>query len=232
MKRRSQFLAFSILICLPGFSAEARGKSTITFGRSETLSSQPGQKRSFRKNVEAVASAHEAWKKAHLNTALYSCQRNSEQVAVLARKVADKIEASEKITVANAKAMEKVLESALGEKAGEPGIPAQLTEKETAQLREKMKLLDSASRHGKVLEHLAAQVMNFYLRDVPKASAFNGACRATYPAALQKGVTTSRQYHEDALALSGNLEALSKLAKNTLSRAGKRLSPEMLATAR
>ncbi len=224
----------SLLIGFTGQTSQARqkaGESTITLGRSETLSSQPVKKRSFKMNAAAVSKAHAAWKKAHLNTVLYACQRNSEQIALLARKVADKIEASEKETTSDAKNMGKILESAIGEKADEPGLPEQITGDEIAQLKEKIKLIESAQKHGAVLEHLAGQVMNFYLNDVPKTSAYDGSCRFSYTTALQKGVAASKQYHSDALALSQDLNSLEKLAKTGLSAAKKRLLDSMIAAA-
>ena len=109
MKAIGQISFFFVLgfACFAHYTGDAQarsGGSTITFGRSDQLTTKAGKKRNFRQDIEAVNKAHEGWKKAHLNPTLYACQRNSERIALLARKVSDRLEASKKDAVASAKA--------------------------------------------------------------------------------------------------------------------------------
>ena len=70
--------------------------------------------------------------------------------------------------------------------------------------------------------------MDFYIRDIPRASANGGECRSAYAGALNKGVAASKRYHSDALALSQKIETLSKQAEATLNS---KMNLEMVAAA-
>jgi hypothetical protein len=213
---KTALLLASLLLSLGATPAQARGRSTITFGRSAAVQEGQTKKRSFKHDIEAVSKSHESWKRAHLNSVLYSCQRNSERVAILARKVSDKIEAAKNEATSSAKVVEKILKNTLGEKADTPDLLAQVNSQEAAELRGKLKLIASARKRGQVLERLAGQVMKFYLNDVPHSSASEGRCQTQYNGALEKGVSASKQYHSDASALSQKLEGLVKLAETAL----------------
>lgn len=212
-------LAAALALAAP---AQAGGKSTITFGRSGQVETKAAKKRNFRQDIEAVNKAHDAWKKAHLNPTLYACQRNSERVATLARKVSDRLEAAKKDAVASAKAIEKTVNGAVGSDATE--IPETLDD--TSALKAKAQALTKAKKQADLLERLSGQVAHFYQYDMPKESAVDGNCVAEYAAAMRKGVTASVAYHEDAQALAEKADKLEKLVEVALAKAVER---EMLA---
>ena len=203
------FLAF---VLAAGLTAEAgtrgsgKSKSTITFGKSEKLSSQAARKRNFRQDIEAVNTSHDAWKKAHLNQALYLCQRNGERIAGLAKKVYEKIDTARKSAIGHAKKIEGTITFAIGDEATE--VPEKLSEEKLAELRGKIQALKNASAQAMQLEKLAGQVMMFYQNDAPKMPYAAGDCTRAYPVALRKGILSSEQYHADAEALSKKLEKL------------------------
>jgi hypothetical protein len=212
---------FAVLAAL-SVTAHAGGKSTITFGRSDDVATKPARKRNFRQDIDAVNKAHDNWKKAHLNSALYACQRNSERVATLARKVSDRLEASKKDAVASAKALEKAVSASVGADATE--IPDSVDNVKA--LKAKADQLAKAKKQADLLEHLAGQVAHFYEFDMPKESAVDGNCVAEYGAAMKKGVAASLQYHADTESLAMKVEKLAKLAEVAWKKA---LSREMVA---
>ncbi|MGZ3702505.1 MAG: hypothetical protein ACXWSD_11985, partial [Bdellovibrionota bacterium] len=128
--------------------------STITFGESAKLTSTPAKKRSFKQDVEAVGKTHDSWRKAHLSTTLYACQRNSESLAPLARKVSDRLDAANKAALKEARGVEKTVEGAVGADAVE--LPDTLSAGQIATLQAKAKQLANAQKQAALLEHLSA----------------------------------------------------------------------------
>jgi len=205
---RISLAALALLVAAP---AQAGHKSTITFGRSNELVTKAAKKRNFHQDIEAVNKAHENWKKAHLNSTLYVCQRNAERVATLARKVSDRLEAFKKTAVADAKAVEKTVSAAVGPDAKE--VPETLDESKVSALKAKAQKLAKARQDADLLERLAGQVAHFYEYDMPKESAVDGDCISEYRTAMQKGVAASNQYHADTESLAQKLDKLAKLAE-------------------
>jgi hypothetical protein len=210
---------FTIMIlAILAARAEARpGQSTITFGESDRVVSGTTKHRNFRADLDALNKTHDVWKKAHLNETLYVCQRNAERVATLARKVSDRIDASEKETLKTSKAVEKTVESVVGADATE--MPATFTGEQTDALRAKVKQLTAAQKQAQLLERLSGQVMKFYQSDIPKESAVDGTCVTQYTAAVQQGAKASEAYHSDAAALSTKLDKLKAAAEVALKSA-------------
>ena len=208
----------ALILAVLASRAEARpGQSTITFGESEKVVSGTTKHRNFRADLEALNKSHGAWKKAHLNETLYACQRNAERVATLARKVSDRIDASEKETLKTAKAVEKTVEGVVGSEATE--VPATFTEEQTSALRAKVKQLTAAQKQAQLLERLSGQVMKFYQSDIPQDSAVDGNCVAQYSAAVKQGAVASVNYHADAAQLSEKLDKLKAAAEVALKTA-------------
>jgi hypothetical protein len=222
---RISFILLGLALASPVQAASGR-RSTITFGHSTKLATKAARKRSFRQDIEAVNRAHEGWKKAHLNPTLYACQRNSESLAVLARRVSDRIEASKKKALAEAKGLEKTVAGAVGAEVTE--IPESLPAEKAAALHAKLDRLEKAKKDAVVLERLAGQVMHFYEHDMPHESAVAGNCVRDYPAAVRRGVAASELYHADAEALSRKIEKLARIAEVAWERAAAR---EMVAAA-
>jgi hypothetical protein len=212
---------FTIMIlAILAARAEARpGQSTITFGESDKVVSGTTKHRNFRADLDALNKTHDVWKKAHLNETLYVCQRNAERVATLARKVSDRIDASEKETLKTSKAVEKTVEGVVGADATE--MPATFTSEQTDALRAKVKQLTAAQKQAQLLERLSGQVMKFYQSDIPKESAVDGNCVTQYTAAVQQGAKASEAYHSDAAALSMKLDRLKAAAEVALKTAEK-----------
>lgn len=195
--------------------AAPRGtKSTITFGRSEKVQVTAAKKRNFRQDIEAVNKAHQGWKKAHLNKVLYMCQKNGEETAALARKVADKMEASKTEATKEAQLLAKGLAAALND--AEDPKAALLTDEQRDQLRAKLEQVESARKKSLILERLALQVKTYYLNDAPKASPFTGGCRSTYGVALQKSVDASARYYEESRAMTEKIDGLAERARTAL----------------
>jgi hypothetical protein len=215
-------LGILLTIMLAFAATESRAASDITFGRSATAVVTRAKKRNFRQDIVAVNQAHESWKKAHLNASLYACQRNAERVAVLARKVSDRIEATKKSAVTAAKAVEKTMAAAVGADATE--IPEELDADQLDALRAKAKQLGKARKQADLLERLAGQVEHFYRYDIPKESAVDGNCVAQYRVAVVKGLNASVRYHEDADQLAKKLEKAATAAKVAWKKAERALS--------
>jgi hypothetical protein len=223
--RHATLVAIVVLFISVEAGAAPRGnRSTITFGKSESLKSGPAKKRNFKQDIEAVNKAHQSWKKAHLNSVLYECQKNGTETATLARKVADKMESSKAQATKEAQALAKSLAAALND-SEDPGS-APLSASQKAELREKLKKLESAEKKGQILERLAYQVKSYYMNDAPKSSPFGGGCPVSYSTALQRGLEASSRYHADAEALKLKLEALLKRAKTALRKSER---PQMVA---
>lgn len=200
-----------------GAHAAPRGtKSTITFGRSEKVQVTAAKKRNFRQDIEAVNKAHLGWKKAHLNKVLYMCQKNGEETAALARKVADRMETTKTDATKEALQLAKGLAAALND-ANDPKA-ALLTDQQRDQLRAKLEQVEGARKKSLILERLALQVKTYYLNDAPKASPFTGDCRRTYGVALQKSVDASSRYYEDSRAMTEKIDALAERARTALGR--------------
>lgn len=201
-------------------TAAPRGtKSTISFGRSESLVSTPAKKRNFKHDIDAVAKSHQNWKKAHLNKVLYACQKNGEETAALAKKVAEKMDSSERETTKEAQALAKSLASALKE-ASDPSA-ALLTDQQRTQLRNQLSQLEAVQKKSLILERLAGQVKKYYVTDAPRTSPFGGGCPVSYSTALQRGTEASSQYYADTQALRMKLEGLTKRAKTVLNTAAR-----------
>jgi hypothetical protein len=216
-----RFLGLGLIVSIAASTAHSapRGhKSTITFGKSEKVQVTAAKKRNFKQDIEAVNKAHQNWKKAHLNKVLYLCQKNGEETASLARKVADKMEASKTETTREAEQLVKGLASALNE-ADDPKA-ALLTDQQRSQLRAKLDAVESARKKSLILERLALQVKTYYLTDAPKASPFTGSCRASYGVALQKSLETSTRYYEDSRALTVKIDGLAERARTALHSLG------------
>jgi hypothetical protein len=211
-------IQFSILALAIGPAAHADRHSTITFGKLEGEAPvTQGKKLSYRRTIAAVTKAHDTWKKAHLNETLYACQRNGERVALLARKVADRLEAAKKSAVASAKAVEGTVDAALGADTIE--VPSDLTSDQIATLQKKAADLGKARKQADLLERLSGQVMKFYEKDMPRDSAVDGDCVAQYKAAVKKGVAASEAYHADTQALAQKLDKLADQAQFALREA-------------
>jgi len=196
------------------FAAPRGSKSTITFGRSEGLTSSVGKKRGFQQDMEAVTKSHQQWKKAHLNKVLYSCQTNGEGTAVLAKKVADKMDTSKTAALKEAQQIAKTLAPSLRDATEPASIYLSIAQKE--KLREKLAALESAKKKSQILERLAYQVKNYYLKDAPKTSPFGGGCPVSYSTALSRGAEASTQYYAETQSLLAKIEALTKRAKIAL----------------
>lgn len=212
-----RFLGFTAITVALAFSAHAANKgtrSTITFGKSEKLQVTAAKKRNFKQDIEAVNKAHSAWKKAHLNKVLYMCQRNGEETAALARKVADKMEASKNETTKEAHDLMKAMAGALTD-ADDPAA-ALLTDGQRAQLRAKLETVESAKKKSLILERLALQVKTYYENDAPKSSPFTGSCKGSYGTALGKSLEASSHYYEDARALTQKIDGFAERARNAL----------------
>lgn len=207
---------FTILSASVAAAGPRVHKSTITFGKSQSLTSSAPKKRNFRQDIQAVSKSHENWKKAHLSKVLYSCQKNGDNTASLARKVADKMEASKMEATAEAQDVAKAITGVLAE-ANDPSA-ALLTDAQARDLRAKLTKLESAQKKTQILERLANQVKGYYLKDAPQSSPFGGGCPVSYSTARRRGVEASTQYHSDAQALLQKLEGLSKRAKIALSK--------------
>jgi hypothetical protein len=225
MKNKARFLA-AVALCIASSKALAGNGSTITFGRSDQLQVTKGKKLNFKQDIEAVIKAHDSWKKAHLSEALYSCQRNPETEAKLARKVSDRMEVSKKDAIASAKAIEGVVNSALGANATD--VPDTLDENSASTLRAKADQLKKAKIKADLLESLSSKVMHFYENEMPKESAVDGDCISQYQNAFKKAVETSEEYHEDSAALSQKIDKLAKMVETAWRNAAAR---EMVAKA-
>lgn len=205
-----------IAIFTASVAVAAPKKSTITFGKSEQLQSSPAKKRNFKQDIAAVEKAHEKWKKAHLDKVLYACQKNGEDTAILARKVADKMESSKADATKEAEAVQKALSKVLAE-ANDPAA-ALLTDSQAKELRAQLSKLQSAQKKGQILERLANQVKSYYLNDAPQSSPFGGGCPVSYSTARRRGVEASSQYQAEAQALLQKIESLTSRAKVALGR--------------
>jgi|GEM_PF-5005447 len=207
----------AIFLSSVAFAAPRGNKSTISFSRSEGLVTTPAKKRNFKHDIDAVAKSHQHWKKAHLNKVLYACQKNGEETAALAKKVAEKMDSSEVETTKEAKALAKSLTSALNE-ASDPSA-ALLTDQQREQLRNQLTQLESVQKKSLILERLAGQVKKYYVTDAPRTSPFGGGCPVSYSTALQRGTEASTQYFADTQALRLKLEGLTKRARTVLNSA-------------
>jgi hypothetical protein len=170
-----------------------------------------------------VNKAHDAWKKAHLSSTLYSCQNQSERLTVLAKKVADKIEVAKNLATKEAAVVEKILDSELGSQAGRTDFSSGLSGVQKAKLHAKKDQITSAKKRGEILARLAGQVEAFYTKDIPAQSPFGGECKRAYGGALRKGVDASKRYHADAAALAQKLSDLVKAAETALLQAEAKL---------
>lgn len=221
----SKGLALIALFSASVAVAAPRGnKSTITFGKSNELHSSAAKKRNFKQDIEAVTKAHQAWKKAHLDKVLYACQKNGEETAVLARKVADKMEISKSEATKESEAVAKALAKALAD-AEDPST-ALLTDAQALELRAQLTKLQSAQKKSRLLERLANQVKSYYINDAPQSSPFGGGCPVSYSTARRRSVDASTKYQRDAQALLDKLEGLSNRAKVALNKS---IRVEMLA---
>jgi hypothetical protein len=219
MKITMSALLLALFLTSAASAAPRGNRSTISFGRSDELVATPAKKRNFKHDIEAVSKSHQSWKKAHLNKALYSCQKNGEETAALARKVADKMEASKTDTTRDAQALAKSLSAALNE-ANDPSA-ALLTDSQRGQLRAQLEQLEGVQKKSLILERLAGQVRQYYLTDAPKSSPFGGGCPVSYSAALQRGTEASQLYYADTQALRMKLEGLTKRARTVLNTAAR-----------
>ncbi len=196
------------------YAAPRGNRSTISFGKSGTLTSIAPKKRNFKQDIDAVAKSHQNWKKAHLNKVLYACQKNGEETATLAKKVAEKMDASKAEATYAAQALAKDLAAALSN-ANDPSA-ALLTDEQRDKLREKVTQLENAQKKSMILEHLAAQVRKYYQNDAPRTSPFGGGCPVSYSTALKRGTEASTAYHADTQDLRQKIDGLTKRAKTAL----------------
>ncbi len=214
MLRTLGFATLAICLVTASQAAPRGSRSTITFGKSDKLEVTAAKKRNFKQDIEAVNKAHQRWKKAHLNKVLYSCQKNGEETARLARKVADKMEASKTETTKEAHELMKVLATALKD-ANDPKS-ALLTDQQRDELRAKLEQVESTRKKSLILERLALQVKTYYLNDAPKKSPFAGNCRSTYGVALQKSVDASTGYYDESRALTEKIDGFAERARTAL----------------